>query len=112
VPVLGIETSSGRISYVEQGRGPVALFVHGALLNSHLWRHQLEELADVRRSIALDLAHGDTEIAPDQAAGALAITTTTAGVSWLLSALLPSRKMIDTRVPVSSEDSQPPSLHL
>src|SRR5882724_7912205 len=62
-----VETASGRISYSEQGTGPVALFVHGVLLNGHLWRHQLAELSDIRRSIAVDLlAHGDTEIAPDQ----------------------------------------------
>ena len=62
-----VETPSGRISYIEQGRGPVAMFVHGVLLNSHLWRHQLAELSDIRRCIALDLlAHGNTEIAPDQ----------------------------------------------
>ena len=62
-----VETPSGRISYIEQGKGPVALFIHGVLLNSHLWRHQLAELSDVRRCIALDLlAHGDTEIRPDQ----------------------------------------------
>jgi pimeloyl-ACP methyl ester carboxylesterase len=62
-----VETSSGRISYLEQGRGPVALFVHGVLLNSHLWRNQLAELTDIRRCIAVDLlAHGETEIAADQ----------------------------------------------
>jgi pimeloyl-ACP methyl ester carboxylesterase len=62
-----VETASGRISYVETGSGPVALFVHGVLLNKHLWRHQLEELADIRRCIAVDLlAHGDTEIDPSQ----------------------------------------------
>lgn len=62
-----VETASGRINYVEQGKGPVALFVHGVLLNNHLWRHQLAELSDVRRCIALDLlAHGATEISPDQ----------------------------------------------
>jgi pimeloyl-ACP methyl ester carboxylesterase len=62
-----IETPSGRIGYREAGAGPVALFVHGALLNSHLWRHQLAELSDIRRCIALDLlAHGGTEIAPGQ----------------------------------------------
>src|SRR5208282_6833425 len=56
-----VQTASGRISYVEQGSGTVALFVHGVLLNSHLWRHQLADLADIRRSIAVDLlAHGDT----------------------------------------------------
>src|ERR1700756_476672 len=62
-----VQTASGRISYTEQGTGPVALFVHGVLLNGHLWRHQLAQLSDIRRCIAVDLlAHGDTEIAPDQ----------------------------------------------
>jgi pimeloyl-ACP methyl ester carboxylesterase len=62
-----IEIPSGRISYLEQGSGPVAFFVHGVLLNSYLWRHQLAGLSDIRRCIAVDLlAHGDTEIAPDQ----------------------------------------------
>jgi pimeloyl-ACP methyl ester carboxylesterase len=62
-----VETPSGRIGYTEQGAGPVALFVHGVLLNGYLWRHQLTNLSDTRRCIALDLlAHGDTEISPDQ----------------------------------------------
>jgi pimeloyl-ACP methyl ester carboxylesterase len=62
-----VQTASGRISYIEQGSGPVALFVHGVLLNGHLWRHQLAGLSDIRRVIAVDLlAHGNTEISPDQ----------------------------------------------
>src|SRR5580693_7524796 len=62
-----IQTSSGRISYIEAGSGPVALFVHGVLLNKHLWRRQLTGLSDIRRCIAVDLlAHGDTEIEPGQ----------------------------------------------
>jgi pimeloyl-ACP methyl ester carboxylesterase len=62
-----VETPSGRISYVDTGAGPVALFVHGILMNSHLWRHQLIALSDIRRCIAVDiLAHGDTEISPEQ----------------------------------------------
>jgi pimeloyl-ACP methyl ester carboxylesterase len=62
-----MEVPSGRINYLEQGSGPVALFVHGVLLNSYLWRHQLAGLSNIRRCIAVDLlAHGDTEIAPDQ----------------------------------------------
>ncbi|AMO96784.1 alpha/beta hydrolase fold family protein [Collimonas fungivorans] len=62
-----IDTPSGRISYVEQGTGPVALFVHGVLVNGYLWRHQLSELSAIRRCIAVDLlAHGATEIKPDQ----------------------------------------------
>jgi pimeloyl-ACP methyl ester carboxylesterase len=62
-----VQTASGRISYTEQGTGPVALFVHGVLLKGHLWRHQLADLSDIRRCLAVDLlAHGDTEITPDQ----------------------------------------------
>src|SRR6201984_598941 len=65
--VRSIETPSGRISYAEAGSGPVALFVHGVLMNKHLWRHQLSSLSDIRRCIAIDLlAHGDTEIDPYQ----------------------------------------------
>jgi pimeloyl-ACP methyl ester carboxylesterase len=62
-----IQTPSGTISYVERGAGPVALFVHGVLLNGYLWRHQLEHLGEKRRCIAVDLlAHGQTRIAPEQ----------------------------------------------
>jgi len=62
-----VRTPSGLISYTEQGAGPVALFVHGVLLNGYLWRHQLADLSDIRRCIAVDLlAHGDTEIMPEQ----------------------------------------------
>src|ERR1700719_2059977 len=62
-----VQLASGRISYAEAGSGPVALFVHGVLLNSHLWRHQIAGLADVRRCVAVDLlAHGDTDIDPNQ----------------------------------------------
>lgn len=62
-----VQTRSGTISYVEAGEGPVALFVHGVLMNKHLWRHQIAELSDIRRCIAVDLlAHGDTEITDDQ----------------------------------------------
>jgi pimeloyl-ACP methyl ester carboxylesterase len=52
---------------VEQGTGPAALFVHGVLLNSYLWRHQLAKLSDIRRCMAIDLlAHGYTESAAEQ----------------------------------------------
>jgi pimeloyl-ACP methyl ester carboxylesterase len=62
-----VTTPSGRIGYVEHGAGPVALFVHGVLVNGHLWRHQLAELSALRRCIAVDLlAHGATEIRPNQ----------------------------------------------
>jgi pimeloyl-ACP methyl ester carboxylesterase len=62
-----VRTQSGQISYTEQGAGPVAHLDHGVLLNGYLWRHQLADLSDIRRCIAVDLlAHGATEIAQDQ----------------------------------------------
>lgn len=68
-----VETRSGRIAYVEKGTGPAAVFVHGVLLNGYLWRNQLDALSDVRRCIAIDLlAHGDTEIGPNQDVSATA----------------------------------------
>jgi pimeloyl-ACP methyl ester carboxylesterase len=67
VTTHSVETPSGRISYSSAGSGPSALFVHGVVLNKHLWRHQLAALSDIRRCIAVDLlAHGETEIEPDQ----------------------------------------------
>lgn len=66
-PRKSVQTRSGRIAYVEKGTGPVALFVHGVLLNGHLWRNQLDDLSDVRRCVAIDLlAHGDTEVGREQ----------------------------------------------
>ncbi len=65
--VRNVDTPSGRIAYAEVGSGPVALFVHGVLLNKHLWRHQMAGLADIRRCVAVDLlAHGDTDIDASQ----------------------------------------------
>ncbi len=58
-------TDSGRIAYIEQGSGPVALFVHGVPLNGFHWRHVIAELRAARRCIALDLMGlGYTEIGP------------------------------------------------
>jgi pimeloyl-ACP methyl ester carboxylesterase len=68
-----VKTASGTIAYAEEGKGQVALFVHGVLLNGHLWRHQLAALSDIRHCIAPDLlAHGDTEIAAEQDVSATA----------------------------------------
>ncbi len=87
-PVLATrtaETASGKIAYHEAGAGPIALFVHGVLMNKHLWRHQLAGMGDIRRCIAPDLlAHGDTEIAPDQD---VSVTTNAHMLRELLDAL-------------------------
>src|SRR3989442_1571751 len=61
------ETPSGRIAYVEQGRGPAAVFLHGVPLNGFHWRHVIDAVSDLRRCIALDLMSlGYTEIGPDR----------------------------------------------
>jgi pimeloyl-ACP methyl ester carboxylesterase len=61
-----VETASGRIAYVEKGRGPAALFVHGVFLNANLWDGVLDRVADARRCLAPDiLCHGHTEERPE-----------------------------------------------
>ena len=44
----------GRIAYVERGSGSVALFLHGAPLNSFQWRGAIDRLSPYRRCIAPD----------------------------------------------------------
>jgi pimeloyl-ACP methyl ester carboxylesterase len=62
-----IETDYGRISVVEHGRGPAVVYLHGFPLNAWHWRHQLQELSDIRRGIAIDLMGlGHTDISADQ----------------------------------------------
>ena len=80
-----IRTPSGVIAYAEQGQGPAALFVHGVLLNNHLWRHQLAHLSDIRRCIAPDLlAHGGTEVTQ---AGDVSVTANARMLAEFLDAL-------------------------
>lgn len=56
----------GRIAYVERGRGPVALFLHGYPLNGFQWRGPMALLQDVRRCISPDLLGlGFTEVGAD-----------------------------------------------
>src|ERR671932_146496 len=65
-----VETAEGRVSYIEAGSGPVALFVHGVVTNAYLWRHLVGALADERRCIAIDLPlHGRSPAGPDQPFG-------------------------------------------
>jgi len=60
-------TSFGRIAYVEQGSGPVTLFLHGLPLCGYQWRSVIEDLAPRRRCIALDeMGLGYTEVTEGQ----------------------------------------------
>ena len=78
-------TPYGDVAYVEQGSGPVALFVHGVLLNGALWRHVIEGLKVERRCIAIDiLGHGATRAAPGTD---LSFTTQAAMIEAFLQAM-------------------------
>jgi haloalkane dehalogenase len=58
----------GRTAYVERGRGPSALFLHGYPLNGYQWRGALERLHPYRRCIAPDvMGLGYTEARDGQA---------------------------------------------
>lgn len=62
-----VTTASGSIAYVECGRGPAAVFLHGVPLNGFHWRHVMQATKDLRRCIALDLMGlGYTEIGAEQ----------------------------------------------
>ena len=57
----------GRIAYLDIGKGPAALFLHGFPLNSFQWRGIIPQLSMMRRCIAPDfLALGYTEVAQGQ----------------------------------------------
>jgi haloalkane dehalogenase len=43
-----------RVAYIERGKGPVALFLHGFPLNGYQWRGVIERLSPSRRCIAAD----------------------------------------------------------
>lgn len=124
-----VRTPSGLISYTEQGAGPVALFVHGVLLNGYLWRHQLADLSDIRRCIAVDLlAHGDTEIMPEQDVSVTANATmikeflnalkidqvdlvgndSGGGIAQIFAALYPERVRTLTLTDCDTHDNWPP----
>jgi haloalkane dehalogenase len=60
-------TPFGRIAYIDRGRGPAALFLHGFPLSSFQWRGAIERLAAYRRCLAPDsMGLGYTQVAPGQ----------------------------------------------
>jgi haloalkane dehalogenase len=65
-----VRVPMGKVAYVEQGKGPVALFLHGFPLNNFQWRGALARLSPDRRCIAPDfLAMGHTETPEAQSVG-------------------------------------------
>jgi len=63
-----VKLPGSEIAYVECGRGPAAVFLHGYPLNGFQWRGALERLQGHRRCIALDvLGMGYTRTSAGQA---------------------------------------------
>ncbi len=50
-----LEVDNARFHYLEAGEGPLALFIHGFPLDARMWFDQVEQLADQRRCVAVDL---------------------------------------------------------
>ena len=62
-----VSTDQGRIAYIERGKGPAAIFLHGFPLNSFQWRGVIPQLSGLRRCIAPDfLGLGFTEVGDRQ----------------------------------------------
>jgi pimeloyl-ACP methyl ester carboxylesterase len=54
------------LHYSDEGHGPVVIFCHGLLANSHMWRAQIDVLAKQYRCIAIDFwGHGQTMTIPE-----------------------------------------------
>lgn len=85
--ITTINVPAGTIAYRESGdrEAPVALYVHGVIVNSYLWRHQLEHFASARRNIAIDLlGHGHSR--PSRGQG-LTFTDQAAMIAQFLDAM-------------------------
>lgn len=60
-------TSFGDIAYLDRGKGPAALFLHGWPLNGYHWRDSLTLLSGMRHCIAPDLMGLGHSQVPNQA---------------------------------------------
>jgi haloalkane dehalogenase len=61
------ETAFGRIAYIDRGKGPAVLFLHGFPLSSFQWRGAIARLSADRRCLAPDsMGLGHTEVGPGQ----------------------------------------------
>ena len=55
LPVKYMQLSSGKLAYVEKGKGQVILFIHGLGGNISHWLKSVNELSSAYRCIAIDL---------------------------------------------------------
>lgn len=57
-----VEVDGSKIAYVDEGNGPVVLFLHGNPTSSYLWRNIIPYVSDDHRAIAVDLiGMGDSD---------------------------------------------------
>lgn len=57
-----IEVNGSQMAYVDEGAGPVVLFIHGNPTSSYLWRNIIPYVTDTHRAIAVDLiGMGDSD---------------------------------------------------
>ncbi|MGH8291387.1 MAG: alpha/beta fold hydrolase [Steroidobacteraceae bacterium] len=62
-----VQTRYGRIAYIERGRGPAVILLHGFPLNGFQWRGVIDRLCTQRRCVAPDfMGLGFTEVTPGQ----------------------------------------------
>jgi haloalkane dehalogenase len=64
-----LTTDGTRFHYVDEGRGPTLLFLHGGPMSSFMWRHPLGVVRATHRCIAVDLPGlglSRTELVPGQ----------------------------------------------
>jgi len=73
-----IRLGDDQIAYVDEGEGPVALFIHGWPLNGFHWRGSVPALAKIRRCLVPDLmglgysdVPADRDLSPTAQAGML-----------------------------------------
>ena len=50
-----VEVNGSKMAYVDEGKGPVVLFLHGNPTSSYLWRNIIPYVTDGHRAIAVDL---------------------------------------------------------
>lgn len=60
-----VEVLGNNIAYIEDGEGPVVLFIHGNPTSSYLWRNIIPHVSDDHRAIALDLIGMGSSDKPD-----------------------------------------------
>lgn len=63
--ITGVEIPGVRIAYETAGRGPALMFLHGGLLDRHMWDDQFAFFARRYRVIRYDMrSSGDSETVP------------------------------------------------